>query len=303
MIKYEPVQVQSILNHLDERSEVFSDVYTLNPYKGCEHACQYCYVTSDKYIPYKKKEEFFCKIQSKTNASFLTKISLQTIPQDCLIIVGSACDPYQPIEKKYKNTRSVLEILCEYKNPVHIMTKSDLILRDTDLLSKITSDSFLAVSFSIAMDDELSKIFEPRSSLPSKRFKAINILSSKGIRCGVTIAPILPYIVREKLIRSIILKASDSGAKYIFADNCSLRDTNKIRFLEFIKKFYPKLIHRYEIMYSKSTLPPAVFSKKMMDLITKLADDFGLDTTLSGMYIPDKKQLELFDEENANGRE
>lgn len=287
--------MQSILNHLDERSDVFSDVYTLNPYRGCEHACQYCYVMSDKYIPYKKKEEFFYKIQSKTNASFLAKVSLQTIPQDCLIIIGSSCDPYQPIEKEYKNTRSVLEILCEYKNPVHIMTKSDLILRDIDLLSKITAESFLGVTFSVALDDESSKIFEPRAPSPSKRFKTMSLLSSQGIRCGVSIAPVLPYITEEKIVKSIISKANESGAKYIFSDDCSLRDTNKLRFLAFIEKFYPKLIRRYEIMYSKWTLPPAIFSKKIADLVAKLSDDFGLDTTLSGMYTPDKKQLELFE--------
>lgn len=294
MIKYEPVQVKNILNHQDEIPGSFSGIYTLNPYRGCEHACQYCYVISDKYIPYRKKEEFFYRIQSKTNASFLLKASMQKIPQDCLIIVGSACDPYQPAELEYKNTRSILEVLCEFKSHVHIMTKSDLILRDIDLLVKMSSEAFLAVSFSVTMDDRLSEIFETRASKPSKRFRAINILSSGGIRCGVSISPILPYVIDKKMIKSIISKAYLSGAKYVSADDLRLRDSNKIRFFAFIKKFYPKLIGRYEIMYSKRISPPAIFSKQIIDLIEQISGNFGMDTTFEGQFHPNKKQMELF---------
>ncbi len=296
MIKYEIIQVQNILNRHEDNSDGFSAVYTLNPYKGCEHACQYCYVLSEKYVPYKKKEEFFYKIQSKTNAAFLLNESLKKIPQDALIMIGSACDPYQPAEAKYKNTRSLLEVLYRYKNPVHIMTKSDLILRDIDILSKI-SETFLAVSFSIMADDNLSAIFEPRAPKPSKRFNAIEILSLKGIRCGVAISPVCPYIVKEETIKNIISKANLSGAKYVFFDDLRLRDINKERFFAFIKKFYPKLSGRYEIMYSKRISPPAIFSKKINELIEKMSADLGMDTTLTGKTLPKIKKIqsELFE--------
>ncbi|MDO8734770.1 MAG: hypothetical protein Q7K21_06395 [Elusimicrobiota bacterium] len=296
MIKYEIIQVQNILNRLEYKSDGFSAVYTLNPYKGCEHACQYCYVLSEKYVPYKKKEEFFYKIQSKTNAAFLLNESLKKNPQDALIMIGSACDPYQPAEAKYKNTRNILEVIYRYKNPVHIMTKSDLILRDIDILSKISAASFLAVSFSITSGDELSEIFEPRAPKPSKRFKAMEILSSKGIRCGVAISPICPYMVKEKTIKDIIAKANLSGAKYVFSDDLRLRDINKERFFAFIKKFYPKLLGRYGIIYSKRVSPPAIFSKKLNELIEKMSADLGMDTTLTGKTLPyiNKRQPELF---------
>jgi DNA repair photolyase len=294
LIKYELIQVQNILNQIDGESDEFPSVYTLNPYRGCEHACQYCYVMSEKYIPYKKKEEFFYKIQSKTNAPFLVKEALQKISKDCLIMIGSACDPYQPAEKEYKNTRSILGVIYEFKNPIHIMTKSDLILRDIDLLQKISAQTFLAVSISIAMDDELSKIFEPRSVKPSKRFNTINVLSSKGIRCGVAVAPIFPYIIKEKMIEDIISKASLMGAKYIFVDDLRLRDTNKIRFIEFLKEFYPKLIGRYEIIYSKHVSPPAAFSRDIIGKMKKMIKELGLDTTFTGKFRVKKKQMNLF---------
>jgi DNA repair photolyase len=297
LIKYEIIQVQNILNRHEDNSDGFSAVYTLNPYKGCEHACQYCYVLSEKYVPYKKKEEFFYKIQSKTNAAFLLNESLKKIPQDALIMIGSACDPYQPAEQMYKNTRNILEVIYRYKNPVHIMTKSDLILRDIDILSKI-SETFLAVSFSITSPDELSEIFEPRAPKPSKRFKAMEILSSKGIRCGVAISPVCPYMVKEKTIKDIIAMANLSGAKYVFSDDLRLRDINKERFFAFIKKFYPKLLGRYEIIYSKRVSPPAIFSKKLNELIEKMSADLGMDTTLTGGTLPKirKIQSELFEE-------
>ena len=298
MIKYEIIQVQNILNRIEDKSDGFSAIYTLNPYKGCEHACQYCYVLSEKYVPYKKKEEFFYKIQSKTNAAFLLNESLKKIPQDALIMIGSACDPYQPAEAKYKNTRSILEVLYRYKNPVHIMTKSDLILRDIDILSKISAASFLAVSFSVISGDELSAIFEPRAPKPPKRFKAMGILSSSGIRCGVAISPICPYMVNEKTVKDIILKANLSGAKYVFSDDLRLRDINKERFFAFIKKFYPKLLGRYEIIYSKRVSPPEIFSKKINEMIEKISAELGLDTTLTGKTLPKIKKIqpELFEE-------
>lgn len=292
MIKYEIIQVQNILNRHEDNSDGFSAVYTLNPYKGCEHACQYCYVLSEKYVPYKKKEEFFYKIQSKTNASFLLNETLKKIPQDALIMIGSACDPYQPAEQTYKNTRNILEVIYRYKNPVHIMTKSYLILRDIDILSKISVASFLAVSFSITSSDGLSEIFEPRAPKPSKRFKAMEILSSKGIRCGVAISPVCPYIVNEKIIKDIISKANLSGGKYVFSDDLRLRDINKERFFAFVKKFYPKLSGRYKILYSKRTSPPAIFSKKTNEMIEKISADLGMDTTLTGKAFPEIKKIQ-----------
>ncbi|OGS47261.1 MAG: hypothetical protein A2539_01870 [Elusimicrobia bacterium RIFOXYD2_FULL_34_15] len=294
MTKYEHIQVQSILNRLNDKLDGFSSVYSLNPYRGCEHACQYCYVLSDKYIPYKKKEEFFYKIQLKANASFLLQEALSKIPIDCLIIVGTSCDPYQPAEKEYKNTRSILEVLYDFKNPVHIITKSDLILRDIDLLEKISSKTFLAVSFSISMNDALSSFFEPRATKPSKRFKALSILSDHNIRCGVFISPILPYIVDDKIVKNIISTASISGAKYISVDELRLRDTNKTRFLDFIKTIYPKLVNRYEVMFSKNSSPPEIFSKNIVDYAEKMAKELNLETSFSENFHMVKKQMELF---------
>ncbi|MEW6555876.1 MAG: hypothetical protein AB1349_00800 [Elusimicrobiota bacterium] len=296
MIKYEPVQVKSILNRLDDKSnglDGFACIYTLNPYRGCEHACQYCYVLSEKYVPYSKKEEFFYRIQLKSNAPFLLQESLQKTQNGSLMMLGSACDPYQPIEEKYKNTRNLLEIIYRYEIPLHIMTKSELILRDTDLLEKISSTSFLAISFSIAVNDDLATILETRATKPSKRFAAITSLTTKGIRCGVAISPILPFITSEKIISEIIAKAKRSGAKYIFSDDLRLRDTNKERFFLFIQKFYPKLLSRYRIIYSKRVSPPAIFSKKSAQLIEKISICSGLDTTFIGNFQPTKKQLEL----------
>ena len=293
MIKYEHIQVQSILNRLNDKLDGFSCVYSLNPYRGCEHACQYCYVLSDKYIPYKKKDEFFYKIQLKTNASFLLQESLSKIPIDCLIIVGTSCDPYQPAEKEFKNTRSILEVIHDFKNPVHIITKSDLILRDIDILKKISSKTFLAVSFSISMNNSLSTIFEPRATKPSKRFHAISMLASHNIRCGVFISPVLPYIVNENIIKNIVTTANDSGAKYVSVDELNLRDTNKERFLSFIKSMYPKLANRYEIMFSKKSVPPEIFSKSIQQLIENEAKQLNLETSVIGNYKLPKKQLEL----------
>jgi len=296
LIKYETIQVKSIVNRSEDRSDGFSGFCSVNPYKGCEHACQYCYVLSKKYIPYTKKEEFFYKIQAKTNAPSLLNEALKKIPQDSLIMIGSACDPYQPAEAEYKNTRNILEVIQRYGNPVHIMTKSDLILRDADILEKISSKTFLAISFSIIDDDDLSSVLEPRATKPSKRFKAIEVLSSRGIRCGVAICPVCPYIIKEKMIKDIIEKANLSGAKYVFWDDLRLRDIGRGRFFTFIKNFYPEFLSKYETMYSDKVSPPKSFSDKLSKMIYEMSANFELDTTLTGGKLPriNKIQQELF---------
>ncbi len=125
----------------------------------------------------------------------------------------------------------------------------------------------------------------------------MEILSSGGIRCGAAISPLCPYIVKEKTIEDIIAKANLSGAKYVFSDDLRLRDVNKERFFAFIKKFYPKLLGRYEIIYSKRVSPPAIFSKKINKMIEKMSAVSGMDTTLTGKTLPKIKKIqpELFE--------
>lgn len=275
-IKYELVQAKGILNKLDEQDEYFLCSYTLNPYRGCSHACQYCYVQSEKYLPFKKKEEFFTKIQAKTNAPFLFQHALQKIKPG-IVCIGTSCDPYQEAERKYKLTRHILEIAEKFSCPVHIITKSDLVLRDMDILSRMKNKTFCAVSFSLILTDPyLGRIFEPNTPSPKSRLRALRKLSRAGIQAGIAFMPIIPYINDEDEARSIIKQGKESGAGYVIFGEMTLRDNQKERFLGVLKKYFPKLVHRYEALYEDRVSPSFSYTKRISEELSQVCREYGL---------------------------
>jgi DNA repair photolyase len=168
--------------------------YSLNPYRGCEHACVYCYVPNILRI---KREEWGGFVNVKTNIANILSKELKK-KQKGVVGISTVTDPYQPLEKKYKLTRYCLEQLLRYDFPVHIQTKSDLILRDIDLISKFSN---IEVMFSIGtLHDSERKILEPNASSIQQRLNAMKILSENGVKNTVFFGPIYPTIKLEELV-------------------------------------------------------------------------------------------------------
>jgi DNA repair photolyase len=168
--------------------------YSLNPYRGCEHACVYCYVPNILRI---KREEWGGFVNVKTNIANILSKELKK-KQKGVVGISTVTDPYQPLEKKYKLTRYCLEQLLRYDFPVHIQTKSDLILRDIDLISKFSN---IEVMFSIGtLHDSERKILEPNASSIQQRLNAMKILSENGVKTTVFFGPIYPTIKLEELV-------------------------------------------------------------------------------------------------------
>jgi len=203
---------RSILTRNDSPDIPF-DV-ALNPYRGCEHGCVYCYARpSHEYLGFSAGLDFESRILVKENAPALLRRELRSPrwkPQ--VIAMSGVTDPYQPVEKRLRLTRGCLEVLAEFRNPVGIVTKSRLVTRDADLLAELASHRAAAVWVSITtLDHELARSMEPRASSPTQRLRAIRKLTAAGVPVGVMVAPVVPGLT-ESEIPAIVQAARECGA-------------------------------------------------------------------------------------------
>ena len=188
---------------------------SLNPYRGCEHGCIYCYARpTHEFLGFSAGLDFESKIMVKEDAPELLRkelLSPKWRPQ--VIFMSGVTDCYQPVERKLKLTRCCLEVLAEFRNPVFIITKNQLVTRDIDLLSELARHQAAAVWLSITtLDSELRKVMEPRTSPPSARLAAIRELAQAGIPVGVNVAPVIPGLTDHEM-PAILQAAADAGAK------------------------------------------------------------------------------------------
>jgi DNA repair photolyase len=236
------IKAKSILSTVRQPDDWFGLKYNMNLYRGCQHQCIYCDSRSDCY-----QIADFSDILIKENAIELLASELAAKRVKGTIGTGSMNDPYMPIEKNQKLTRRALELISKFNFPIHVITKSDLVLRDLDLLQKI-SRRYAAVSFSIiATDDHIGKRLEPGASLVSDRFRAIRELSRAGIYCGITLMPVLPLLLdNPENIRRLVEQATAAGAKYILAwFGLSMRNGQREYFYRKLDLHFPGLKEKY----------------------------------------------------------
>jgi DNA repair photolyase len=189
---------------------------SINPYRGCEHGCIYCYARPfHEYLGFSSGLEFETKIMVKEDAPKLLREELSSRKWKPQVIgISGVTDCYQPVERKLKLTRGCLEVLAEFRNPVAIVTKNNLVTRDIDVLSRLAAFNAVAVFISVTtLDTELRKVMEPRTSPPTARLAAIRALSEAGIPVGVLHAPIIPGLTDHE-IPSLVAAAVEAGAKY-----------------------------------------------------------------------------------------
>jgi DNA repair photolyase len=223
---------------------------TLNPYRGCEHGCIYCYARpTHEYLGLSAGLDFETKIFAKPDAAQLLVEKLAS-PQwhPKVIFLSGVTDPYQPLEKKLKITRQCLEVLADFCNPVSFITKSNLVTRDIDLLSRLAEKNAASVNISITtLDRYLARTMEPRASTPTLRLRAIEMLAKSGIPVNVMIGPVLPGLTEHEI--PVILKsAADAGAGSAGYTMLRLPYGVKDLFQTWVKEHYPdraeKILHR-----------------------------------------------------------
>src|SRR5881409_839420 len=189
---------------------------SLNPYRGCEHGCIYCYARpTHEYLGFSAGLDFESKIMVKTNAPELLRMELESPrwePQT--LVMSGVTDPYQPVEKKLRITRGCLEVLAKFRNPVAIITKNHLVTRDIDVLRDLAAHNAVAVNVSVtSLDSNLQRVLEPRTSSPGGRLDAIRQLRSAGIPTGVMVAPIIPGLTDHE-VPGILEACAKAGAQF-----------------------------------------------------------------------------------------
>jgi DNA repair photolyase len=220
--------------------------YSLNPYRGCEHGCSYCYARpSHEFLGFSAGLDFETKILVKEAAPDLLRAELCASswrPQ--IIALSGVTDPYQPIERRIRLTRKCLEVLLEFRNPVGIITKNHLVTRDADLLAELASFEAVSVILSITtLDVDLARRMEPRASHPRRRLAAIERLAEAGIPVGVNVAPVIPGLTDYE-IPAILRASADAGAS--FAGFVMLRLPHGVKdlFSDWLEQHRPDRRHR-----------------------------------------------------------
>ena len=189
---------------------------SLNPYRGCEHGCIYCYARpTHEYLGFSAGLDFESKIMVKTNAPELLRAELESPRwQPQTLVMSGVTDPYQPIERKLRITRGCLEVLAKFRNPLAIITKNRLVTRDIDVLRELAKFNAVAVNLSVtSLDPNLQRVLEPRTSSPLARLDAIKQLRSAGIPTGVMVAPIIPGLTDHE-VPTILNACSKAGAQF-----------------------------------------------------------------------------------------
>jgi DNA repair photolyase len=214
---------------------------SINPYRGCEHACPYCYARpSHAYLGLSPGLDFETRLFYKADAATVLEQELARPRYVCKpIMLGANTDPYQPVEKRMKVTRSILEVLEHTRHPVAVITKSAMVLRDLDLLTSLARDNLVSVTLSVTtLDDDLKRKLEPRAASPAARVRTLAALTAAGVPCGVMVAPVIPAITDHEMER-ILAACAAAGARWAGYVLLRLPYEVKDLFREWLAAHYP----------------------------------------------------------------
>jgi DNA repair photolyase len=279
LTEYHALDVRSILNvSVSKRGLPFGR--SINPYRGCEFGCRYCYARyTHEFMELRDPELFERRIFIKQNAAWLLKQELRSLRPNEQIALGTATDPYQPIERRACITQSLLEVMAECRGlKLGIVTKSALILRDIDLLRKFTERNQLTVCITITTPDaKLARILEPRAPRPDLRFQTVLHLRQAGIRTGILCCPIMPGINdTAPALEAMAKRAQKVNASFLAANPLFLKPCSKGTFLAFVHQHFPALEANYEKRYAKDAFLPKAYHKRVSDLLSAVVSKYGL---------------------------
>ncbi len=278
-VEFFSLPVRSILNRCDSRRNL-PFTWTINPYRGCEFACKYCYAwyTHD-FMDIPDPTEFERKIFVKDEVAWLLRRDLKKVRAGEEIAIGTATDPYQPAEKRHRATRSILEELARHAGlEIGIVTKSNLVSRDIDVLQQIAENNVIGVHITVTtMDSDLARKTEPRAPRPDLRLEAVRRLNEAGIRAGVICAPVLPGITdAPKDLEALVKAAAEARAVNIFANPLFLKPCSRSVYLPFVAENFPELVPLYEQQYGNRDFGSPAYRKQLNALMAKFKMKYGI---------------------------
>ena len=264
------------LLHRSKSTEWFGTDHTMNLYRGCCHGCLYCDSRSSCY-----QNPDFDRVKAKADALRLLRDDLARKAKPAFITMGSMSDPYNPFEKELQLTRHALELIDAYRCGVAVATKSDLILRDTDLYRLIQNHSPVICKLTVTTtDDALAAKIEARAPPPSRRLKALEELSKAGIFSGVLLMPVLPYMEDSaKNVLSVVDSAAWAGAKFVYAAfGVTMRDGQRDYFLNGLDQAFPGqgMGERYRRRYGSRYFCSSPRAKELWELFSSRCRELGL---------------------------
>ena len=253
--------------------------WTLNPYRGCTHGCHYCFARR-YHVQFEMDadDEFASVILVKRN---LVEVLARELDRPSwtreLVALGTATDPYQPIEGQYRLTRRSIEALTRGRTPIGLVTKGPMVVRDRDVLQELSRSAGCTVYMSVpSVDEDAWRILEPGTAHPLQRLRAVRELVDAGIKAGVLMAPIVPGFSssRSKLERTVKAIA-DHGAHFVGCNVMYLQDGTRAHFMKFIEREFPSMLPRFEKLYTKK-YPPVAYRKEVQGMVRVLQQRYGL---------------------------
>jgi DNA repair photolyase len=277
-VEYFTLPVRSLLNRCSGVRMPFT--WTINPYRGCEFACKYCYARyTHEFMEMKEGVDFEQKIFVKQHAADLLRQELRYVKPGEEIALGTATDPYQPAERRFEVTRAILEEFARHRGlEIGIVTKSNLVLRDVEVLQQIAKNNRLFVNITITtLRANLARILEPRAPRPDLRLEAMQKLNQAGVATGVICAPVLPGITDSpRDLEALVRATANAGGKYVFANSLFLKPCSAAVFLPFLEKEFPQLVESYRQRYKDRAFLSASYRKPLSQLMARLRQKYGI---------------------------
>jgi DNA repair photolyase len=282
--------------------------WTINPYRGCEFGCKYCYARyTHEFMEMRNGLDFERKIYAKEAAPELLRAELlHARDRGLAIALGTATDPYQPAEKQFEITRRMLNVFAEFEGiRFSITTKSVLILRDLDLLKTISAKHDFGVHMTVTTTNpRLARVLEPKAPPPRKRLEAVERLVAEGIYAGVNAMPILPGLTDSPAsLDELAFQASLAGAKFLHANALFLMPSAMRQFMPFLEKEFPNLARRYRALYARSAYLPESYKAEITDRVRELRARYKLDARREAPARAGTPQMELNFAAGAAGEE
>lgn len=276
-VEYFTLQARSILNRCTAPRMPFT--WTINPYRGCEFACKYCYARyTHEFMEIRDGVDFERKIYVKQQTADMLRRDLRRVKPNEAIALGTATDPYQPAERKYEVTRALLEELARHHGlDIGIVSKSTLILRDVDILRSIMERNHLFVNITITtLDIDLARVLEPRAPRPDLRLETVRKLNDAGVDAGVICAPVLPEITdRAADLEKLVQSTAEAGGKYIYANPLFLKPCSAAVFLPFLEQEFPELVEGYRRRFASRAFVSSAYQKRISELMHRFRRKYG----------------------------
>lgn len=276
--EYRPLASRSIIGKSSSRRGM-PFTHAINPYRGCEFACRYCYARYTHEFMNRTPEEFEQKIYYKQNAAWLARQELSRLKPGTEVALGTATDPYQPIERRQRLTRSILEAFAgTHGLSLGIVTKSTLIARDIDVLREINMRHKLTVHLTITtMDTDLARILEPRAPRPDLRMETLGRLRRAGLRAGVLCSPLMPGITDTRSsINAVAAAAAAVDAQFFAAGPLFLKPCSLPTFFKFVEEHFPAQLESYRRRYESSAFVSPEYRRRVADVVASVCREHKL---------------------------